>query len=360
MDIKVGQFDLAAIEDETWRYHYHNILQRGLETIQSLRKSYPREEEQLNVHLFYYRSNFLNAYASKEANDYLLGISAATLPLLVALFYKIFSFPHVIPEMPATEITEEYELPFALDAKSGVLNTDFAIRLTPERALLARLLADLCTDFILLHEAGHIVCGHLEGHRHLAAETQLAEFSPARKKRKYLRRAWEYEADVIASVLIVQHLDTLAELSQTQAHLSNIFRFCQDERDLRTRLVALLNVALFTLFLYKNRLCFELGTSAYHPPPLIRIYYVKNFVACQAEKDWGLALHLVEEWQDEYLDQFLIALENIGSFTDEDLKVDFEDTLEQSKRFTERCFRRCRGFTEKWSWLPRQIWSPSG
>lgn len=357
MSVLKTEFNLDSLADESLKSHFQNILQRGGETLNSLRDYYRKDDKVLDVRLFFYDSRFLNAFAAKEGDVYLLGISAATLPLVTALFKQIFSLPFVLPELETSEIDFQNNVSFSFDKKHLSPEVDSAARLSDERAFLATLLADLCTDFILLHEIGHIACGHVEGNAYLTGENTFIEFSGFQKKGKFIRKAWEYEADVIGCMLIVQHLDSLAKMSGKIPHLQKIFLGSQDELALRARLIALLNVALFTLFIYKNRLCLEFGNYSSHPPPLARINYVKNFIARRAERDWGIDIRLVEEFQDEYLDQFLQALEKISSFDCEKIMDDFEDELDRSTKQTEKCFRRFRRYCEKWCWIPKESWS---
>ena len=350
-------FELEDLSDESLKIHYRNILQRGNETITSLAKAYRRNETALNIDVYYYDSRFFGVYAERKKTGYELGISVATLPLLISLFQALFSCPFVLPELHSKRITRRYTVPFALDAKKGEINTNFAIRLTEQRALLSSLISDLCADFILLHEVGHIVCGHVESNARASGESFFAEFSGFRKRGKYLKKAWEYEADVIACMLVVQRLDWLVKSSRKHPHLRDFFVFCKDQQDLRARLIALVNVSLFALFIYLNRLGLEFGKVAYHPPPLTRASYVKDFIARRAERDWGINIQSVETFQDEYLDQFLEALENISDFDCEKIFDDFEDQLEGSRKLTQKCFQRFRSYCAKWSWIPENAWS---
>lgn len=138
---------------------------------------------------------------------------ADDLQSLISMFIlpQIFSLLFVLLELETSEIDFQNNVSFSFEKKQLSPEVDSATRLSDERAFLATLLADLCTDFILLHEIGHIASGHVEGNAYLTGENTFIQFSGFRKKGKLIRKAWEYEADVIGCMLIVQHLDSLAK-----------------------------------------------------------------------------------------------------------------------------------------------------
>ena len=356
MSTSKKRFDLNVLTNDAIKSRYQTLLKQGLETLDSLNKGYRKDNDDLKVDAFYYDSTSLNAFVDKEGPEYRLGISIAALPLLTILFDKLLGLSYVIPELTATATPVVYEIPFALDVSKGELDTRFDIKLSDERALMSSLLSTLCLDFIVLHEVGHIACGHAEGYFQITGRKQLSEHSRVQTWNTYLRKSWEFEADVIASMLIVQYLNNVVELSQQEGNWRQLFSFCRDESELRCRLVALLNVALFTLFAYLNRLCLEFKFYHFHPSPMIRAYYIAEYVAGRAKRDWDIDVALFEKFQDEYLDQFLQALESISAFDCETITDDFEERIANTKKLLQRGFRRFRPHYEKWSWIPTEVW----
>src|SRR5262245_44439252 len=95
------RFDLNVLKNEWVKYRYQNFIQRSIETLDSLSKGYRKDNANLKVDVFYYRSPSLNAFVEKKGEEYLLGISIATLPLLVTFFDKLLGFSYVLPELTA-------------------------------------------------------------------------------------------------------------------------------------------------------------------------------------------------------------------------------------------------------------------
>lgn len=356
MSIQRERFDIDSLSDERLKFEYKNLLLRANETIDSLKNAYAKENNTLDISAFYFHSKYLRAYSTKKDNKYLLGISIVTAPLLKIYFQKLLSYSYVLPELQSEKVALNYEVPLSLEFVNKDLADKPNIKLTKSRFNLSNIISNLCVEFILFHEIGHIVCGHVEGVSKIWNEKLIAESYDTKKRKKFLRISWEYEADVIACMLIVQRINALADLSLKTPYLKEIFSFCNDEKELRERLISLFNVALFSLFVYMNRLSLRLGEFTYHPPPLVRVNYAKDFIARRAERDWGIDIKRVERFQDEYLDQFLIALEEEDFIDYKDLKNDFEDKMEKYKNLTQKSFFRYRNVCEKWTWIPQSIW----
>lgn len=75
--------------------------------------------------------------------------------------------------------------------------------------MLLSILQDFCCSFVLLHEVAHVVCGHTRGALHFFGKPKVEEFFGIRdwlRRGRYLKTAWEYDADVVTASLLCQYI----------------------------------------------------------------------------------------------------------------------------------------------------------
>ena len=82
-----------------------------------------------------------------------------------------------------------------MDLREGHIQPVFASEPQGGRGIACTLLADTCATFVLLHEIGHLVSGHVGAARLYFQEDRFCEFFSLETtlfRGRFLRRLWEY------------------------------------------------------------------------------------------------------------------------------------------------------------------------
>ena len=110
--------------------------------------------------------------------------------------------------------------------------------------------------FAVLHECGHIACGHTDRLRHWPAEEGLT--APEREQRRAEMRAFEFEADKFACESILSSGPPGSDSMHALLILFSMLRLCEEQRNVRSLLTSTHPSATDRL-----RRCFEtLGQDA--------------------------------------------------------------------------------------------------
>ena len=123
--------------------------------------------KQLNliIHVEIIEDFSFNAFATGESSFNFIGINRGTIATLSLVFSRIFADKNLFKFIGNTEV-EESELPLLEDLSSNFEYTSdklsfFNPPIDPIRRSTARHLINLALDFILAHEIGHIIRGHI-------------------------------------------------------------------------------------------------------------------------------------------------------------------------------------------------------
>ncbi|MDM0110541.1 hypothetical protein QTI66_00165 [Variovorax sp. J22R133] len=343
------------------REHFSNVEARFAEAAQSFVESYAPAGFQGDIRSRYVDTSKFNAAAWREGQDLVVGISAAAIPLLTMLFAAILSDSDVLPSLPtAPEDDTEFrwEARFIMDpsAPSDMVRIEHA--LTPERMDAAYVLADLCVSFLVLHELGHVACGHVQALEQLLRLPSLVEHVAehrGRVRQKRLRQYWEYQADAIGASLLLQYVETLAKLADSRQSWLRKVAPQASESEMRIHCAALASMAVATMFIYLEQCRLVARAEHFHPHPVVRALYIKDIVANQAVTRWNCEAADVGDLQFDYLDPFLRSLERIGLGTTDDWEDQVLTTMIRKALRAGRS-EKLRDFARPWSWIPVDSW----
>lgn len=305
-----------------------------------------------------------NAEASSRNKIAYVSINASVLMILRTLFDHIFSNDSVLPQLSQDKEKQNinYQAPFILDPHHPFERSQVSISISEDRYKASGILSDLCINFIILHEFGHILGGHPEALQHYCLGTRLLElFKKTERKQANanLRQYWEFQADNIAASLLTQYVgDTIQNAASHQTWILKATGLKADQsQEIAIHVAAMTLASLHTLFLYMDNCTFKVNKSSYHPPAQARMMYIKDVFCDEMSMRWSISPHkIVEVYIDIYLEPFMSSLEEMGltvikGFTDANLDIN-EQIARDLKYANERYRNHCR----EWSWLPVDEW----
>lgn len=344
------EFKLERLSDEAIRHQYERLLKRGYSAADSLKKAYDRENVPISIRFVDQKS--FNASVQPEGEGALIEINAPVPLLIRILFDRLLTEPQFMPELAVDGSTSaRYNVPFVLDLGNPNKRADWQVSLTEERAFASRLLAEFVMSFVILHELGHLVCGHAEANtRLIGGSHRLDMISDVGGQLKHLtrRQCWEMDADSVAVTLLIEFLLELETDCQKNPLTCQVFG--QSETILES-LLAHGAVSLFALFCYVQAGRNQVRSNLPHPHPLARAFYAKDMLITAARSRRTIDLVVLSQLMDERLEQIMMALEEIGLFTASAMsehylkQVDGEQQRLQDNRV--RYAEQCR----QWSWI---------
>jgi hypothetical protein len=204
---------------------------------------------------------------------------------------------------------------------------------------------------VLCHEVGHILNGHIEGLKHYEGEKKLAElvsYSKTSKMRYERRQAWEYDADAIASTLLMNFVGELVADIEKHERTAELF----DHGDnVLEQVLSVTIVALFAFFSYMRGVRHKLQLKSTHPHPVVRAYYIKNMLATAASNRWDVDMEVLEILIDVRFAEFLDAMEKIDLF---DFSIFDQNYISQVAEHCDRLAalqKKYKNSCKDWSWI---------
>lgn len=237
------------------------------------------------------QSDMLNARVRKVDGKYRISISHALDPAINALMKRLVGLPDVLPWL-TTE--------------------------SPERSRGAELLSRLCMDFVVAHEHGHIIGGHVDQLAFEHAETiGLSEFNVVSRDdhdTTYDERsqAWEYEADTIGAVLLDKQIDELIAAVKSQNLADDDRTFLGAPEIAVEHIGALAIAALYVLFRLLRKTKDELVLLGHHPDPLVRAFICRDVIAHRLVHRHHFDQDRFRKLMLFHLETFDWALEDLG------------------------------------------------
>ncbi|MEH6521121.1 hypothetical protein [Sulfitobacter sp.] len=189
---------------------------------------------------------------------------------------------------------------------------------SPERAKGAKLLSRLCMDFILAHEHGHIIGGHVDLLNFETADADgLVEFNAISRDdhdTSYIERsqAWEFEADTIGASLLDREIDDLIIAVQSQKIDDGTKTFLGDPAIAVEHIGALAIASLYVLFRLMRKTKDELILVGHHPDPLIRAFTCRDVIAHRLGHRHNFDQDRFRKMMHYHLETFDWALEDMG------------------------------------------------
>jgi hypothetical protein len=230
----------------------------------------------------------VNAIVRKEGDIYFIGLFYGTLLLLYEIFRRMLANPNVLVE--AGESAKEQLSKKILNAQytnfehffNAVMPAKGSMPIDPVRAELANYLASEAIMFLLLHEYGHIVNGHVDALNSLqpkkSFEEQLANIlstnSEVEISHIMFRQTCEYDADAWANNILLQFIK--ARVSGA-AIVSTLIQFVRESHE------AAIYYYNFAIYVYWRLFGMEYENGrnllhSTHPPSGIRQHFIMALI----------------------------------------------------------------------------------
>lgn len=354
------RFDVPALP-ETYLSFYQRLLGYGASAVDALRREYGASGAGEALDVFCTDERAFNAFAWTRHGSHSIAFTAAAPCLLHFCFNHLLTHPYVLPHVGSVEGEQPRSFPNGIPlnlnteaplAEAVVLVPGISRPVDEPRAIAAAALTELAAMFTVLHEAGHLACGHTRySETHFAGEP-VSEFLGLESllfRRRFLRQVWELEADMIAAMLLMNYL---FGGEPTREFYSEAFGIGGGRR-YEHEIVAAAVAALYTLFLYMNQA--EKGDrraiSRSHPPPLVRISYIHNLLRLHAHHDFGISLRELDVRADESLRQVTDTWQELGMVYPDypGDPLDYFSMLLQKRR-------RLARFYQDFAWVPERVW----
>jgi hypothetical protein len=179
---------------------------------------------------------------------------------------------------------------------------------SPERSEGAKVLSRLCMEFVLAHEHGHIIGGHVDQLAFEYADSNgLIEFNVVRRDdddATYDERsqAWEYEADTIGAALLDNHIDDLITAVKSQNLAEDDRSFLGAPEIAVEHIGALTIAALYALFRLLRKTKDE----------LVRAFTCRDVIAHRLVQRHDFDQDRFRKLMHYHLETFDWALEDLG------------------------------------------------
>jgi hypothetical protein len=350
-------FDLTQLPDGVG-WVYERLLRLGPAAAEALKGAYgvavpaPLEARCEDERAF-------NAYAWSNSGADHVGFTAALPCLLHFCFNRLLATRELLPRLGNAEReTNRWtatQIPLVVRTEATLAE---AVAMIPAmsrpvdymRALAATSLAELAGMFAVLHEVGHVACGHTRySELHLAGEP-VSEFfglADVYRRRRYLRQVWELEADMVAAMLLTRWI---FGPEPNQQFFSDAFAGEEGWRH-DEQAIAVTLVALYAMFLYMNQGESGDGWFRSHPPPLVRISYIHNVMRLFARVDFGIEAGGLDDHVDGHVLQVNAAWRALGL----PLPRYRGDPLDQMSLLMRQRDRLARHY-EEFAWIPPASW----
>ena len=290
---------------------------------------------QVPASVVFEQSEVLNARVQKADGEYIIAISDRFDPAINTLMADLVRSPDVLPWL-------------TLD--------------NPERSKGAALLARLCMEFVLAHEHGHIIAGHVDQLADEQAGTnELLEFNVVTRDDQdatYDERsqAWEYEADTIGAALLDKQIDDLIAAAKSQRLEDDDRTFLGSPEIVVEHIGALTIAALYVLFRLLRKTKDELILVGHHPDPLVRAFCCRDVIAHRLFQRHDFDQGRFKKLMLYHLETFDWALEDLGYAASQMADDDGVDQVNAALECLARLQKKYHHITKNTRWME---WSTS-
>lgn len=333
------------------RSELHQLRLRGDEIARSLTASHGRGRKPIAFHIVNTRQ--FNAFADEDDAHCLVGIEMAVPLLNTLLFSKLLMEPELLPWLETSgQPASDFEAPFMLDPLDFERQAQWAIKLNPIRAFAASTIADFCSTFVLCHEFGHVLSGHIEAHQHHFGSTRVLELVEPRRtsaEASLLRQTWEYDADRTSIALLFNFVDELVVQVERNPRVTQVFAHGEGRH--LEHVLAVVIAALFAFFAYLQGMRLKLRKDASHPHPYVRGLYLNYMLVQMARQNAAFDLEVFNELRDQRLDEMMIVLERLGLMMPGRLSYRF---IQRSEREVQKLIEqsdRFHALSSPWRWI---------
>ena len=355
-------YDFNTIAEEELKSLYRLAIARGQEAAASFQQAYGRNTPGDRIEFNFRTADFFNAEAADRDGFHEVSITSPTIYLLRTLFEVILQHSGVMPEVRLPRIRKEdriTKVPFMIAPQQFAKVRKYSATTDPNRLRAAGILADFCSSFITLHELGHVIFGHTKYARLHYGDLRLMELYGHGDKivaHYSTLQSWEYDADAVAGRLIVQYIETFANLVRNDPSLNAVFGGLDHDGNLIERCASLVTISLNVMFTYMAQAIVKLNKYASHPHPLFRASYTKDFIMHSLDERGTADIALIKQFNMHYYDQFADAMLSMRLLPYPTLTSELADDISRATRQIMERAHEVRQTHSQWSWVPADDW----
>lgn len=352
-------FDYRQISDQAIQLDYQRLELRANNIASSIMRAYGGSKKPIGFRFIDERE--FNAFASldDDGSCYWVEVNAAVPLLVMILFYRLFTDKRILPYLDLDgEAVANCELPFILDPEAFDRRVNWRIKTNAIRSFAAGIIADLCNTFVVLHEFGHIICGHIEGIRYYEEGKKLAELVSRPHKPLNItarhtdalerRKAWERDADMIGAIFLAQFVGNLANPILTEQH-TRVFTVAKDFELEHT--LAIVVAALFAFFCYVQGTHRKLHKESSHPHPFVRGLFVKDILVKELARRKNVNMKKFNAFMMERLDEMMDALIDIDLLDMRTYSAANHRALERERNNLKTLHATFKESCARWRWF---------
>ncbi|GAB5472407.1 MAG: hypothetical protein Mars2KO_05060 [Maribacter sp.] len=356
-------FDPNTFTDPSLKKQYDYMLERTRTLYNSFASAYTEKSKNKDIQIDYISSRQFQARAFKISDTlYTVSMHSPVLMVLRNLFDVLFAFDEISAEISgklskviASDIPLVHDLRNISDAEQTPIKTD------SDRLLVSSILTDFIGTFIMLHEIGHVVSGHVDGNSTYFKENEILEVFDNPKsgvqKKIDIKQAMEFDADMIATRLIPKYIEQLHHKIQEDKRYQKAFKNTYNSDYPFEKLTALCLASLFALFVYTVGKIQHIGCeNSYHPHPLTRAQYIKNGIIQTIKERHQINQEVLVTVYLDHIDAVLICLESLDMYNADLFNEAYFDNADHDLERIQKIASENRKLFEKWSWLPKDEW----
>ncbi|MFA6151717.1 MAG: hypothetical protein WC716_10390 [Chitinophagaceae bacterium] len=270
---KGGHFDYTTlVQPKIFEF----LLNGCRNDIKSIRTDNPNLPE---VYFDFIKNTSLNACASKMDGKYFIGINIGTYFLISDLFFRMLATKTILPEYG--DISNEDDVKKIFNAQITDTNILYVAKDPHEKVApkgivrhhLAQLLTSFAIKFLVMHEYGHIIYGHvdyLENKTKNCYWSEIAETNNDNKLDSLFSQTLEMDADCYGiNIGITQLISYSENINKIKEELNKFYSPLESSLSLWFFSI----YSLFRLFGYHNR-DIEKMKVTHHPQSGIRQHIV--------------------------------------------------------------------------------------
>lgn len=352
MKKRAAEFDIDALSDDQLRARYQSLRKRFADAARSAEDGYGLGGQKISFRFVY--SDRFNACCRINEGSYEVDIATA-IPVLTLLFFdQLFSCPRIMKWLPGEDSKAvSYDVQFSSGPHGLSRIKDWSIKTSPLRAYVAYIASEIASTFVLMHELGHVLCGHLQARDAIYGDPFIAEFSyigESSAEDFELGQLFEYEADAAAAWLITQYVDELVKAANEDERAQKAFGF---DRHAAERSVAFCVIVLYALFAYLKVLKSKFSLQSSHPDPLVRAFYVRDMIWKVAKERHVLDDEVVGEMLEDLFEEVNSVLVRLGLQSEGQFEQDLDfDQIDMGVERLKAAKAKYRELSNKFSFVP--------
>jgi len=343
--------DDLQISDPGLLSDFRHLAHRARSIARQLHAAYGTERKEIKFDFI--DAGEFNAFAGADEGFYVVELNKAVPLFSIILFYRLLSDPDVLPHLDASgDFASSFSLPFVIDPAEFARRSEWEIKANEIRAFAAGTIADFCSTFVVCHEFGHILYGHVEGMRFYYGDGGLAELVSREASfgvETARRRAWEHDADRFSAALLIQFVDEL--VADRMKHPRTKLVFTDPEGFHTEHTLAIAVASLFAFFVYVQGMRTKLDRLSSHPHPYVRATYLKHMLVQTARSRGRLDLRVFRQLLDRRLEEFMLVLERVGLLDTRTYTRAYMRQVDEELNHLDAISHEHRESCARWRWI---------